>query len=53
MKKLLTISFLVLLAIALMPRMAHAQDLENDSLALVALYNDCNVQAGVTTMPAG
>lgn len=42
MKKLLTISFLVLLTIALLPRMAMAQDLENDSLALVALYNDCD-----------
>ena len=42
MKRLLTSSFLVLLTIALLPWTGSAQDLENDSLALVALYNDCN-----------
>jgi len=42
MRKLLTITFLVLLSIVLMPLSANAQNLENDSLALVALYNDCN-----------
>ncbi len=42
MKRLLSTSFLVLLTIALLPWRGSAQDLENDSLALVALYNDCN-----------
>jgi len=42
MKRLLTTSFLVLMTIALLPWKGSAQDLENDSLALVALYNDCN-----------
>ena len=42
MKKLLTTSLLVLMTIAILPRMGNSQDLTNDSLALVALYNDCN-----------
>jgi hypothetical protein len=42
MKRLLTTSFLVLLTIALLPWKGSAQDLESDSLALVALYNECN-----------
>ena len=42
MKRLLTSTFLVILTMALLPWKGSAQDLENDSLALVALYTECN-----------
>ncbi len=42
MKKMLSLFFLVVLTIAFVPWTARAQDLPTDSLALVALYNDCN-----------
>ncbi len=42
MKKMLSLLLLVFLTIAIVPWTGRTQDLPTDSLALVALYNDCN-----------